>query len=82
MGSGLERSYSKLFFIKLDYDLIVSATWFLYRTNPRVYKMVQKLTQNMGKPLGVVITYIVVGLPYSIFQIQYIFQPDLLHMRC
>ena len=29
-----------------------------------------------------VITYIVARLPYSIFQIQYIFQPDLLHMRC
>ena len=28
-----------------------------------------------------VITYIVAGLPYS-FQTQYIFQPDLLHMRC
>ena len=28
------------------------------------------------------ITYIVVELPYSIFQIQYIFQPDLIHMRC
>ena len=29
-----------------------------------------------------VITYIVARLPYSIFQTQYIFQPDLLHMRC
>ena len=29
-----------------------------------------------------VITYIVARLPYSIFQIQYIFQLDLLHMRC
>ena len=29
-----------------------------------------------------VITYIVAGLPYSVFQIQYIFQPNLLHMRC
>ena len=29
-----------------------------------------------------VITYIVAKLPYSIFHTQYIFQPDLLHMRC
>ena len=29
-----------------------------------------------------VITYIVARLPYSIFQTQYIFQPDVLHMRC
>ena len=29
-----------------------------------------------------VITYIVARLPYSIFQIRYIFQPNLLHMRC
>ena len=33
------------------------------------------------QPMNRVITYIVVGLPYSIFQIQYIFMPDLLHMR-
>ena len=31
---------------------------------------------------GCVITYIVARLPYSIFQTQYIFQPDILHMRC
>ena len=31
--------------------------------------------------MEVVITYIVARLPYSIFQTQYIFQPDLLHMR-
>ena len=42
MGSGLERASSKLLFIKLDYNLIVSATWFLYRTNPRDYKTTQK----------------------------------------
>ena len=29
-----------------------------------------------------VITYIVARLPYSIFQTQYVFQPDLLHVRC
>ena len=32
--------------------------------------------------LVLVITYIVARLPYSIFQTQYIFEPDLLHMRC
>ena len=53
MGIGLKRAYSNLLFIILDYNLIEKTTWFLYRTNPRGYKKVQKLTQKKGKPLGV-----------------------------
>ena len=42
MGSELKRAYSNLFFIILDYKLIENTTWFLYKTNPRAYKTIQK----------------------------------------
>ena len=38
--------------------------------------------EDKGYKVLFVITYIVAGLPYSIFLIQYIFQPAPLHMRC
>ena len=56
MGNGIERAYSKLFFITNGYNirkLIFNSSWFLYRTNPRAYKVQKlKISENGETPGG------------------------------